>query len=71
VTTGETVWRETGQPGAVLTRVAASHIRVGTFQFFAARRDTDAIRLLVDHAIQRHYPTPPRRTIRPSRCSSA
>ena len=56
VTTGEQVFRETPLPGAVLTRVASSHIRVGTFQFFAARGDTDAIRLLADHVIERHYP---------------
>src|SRR5882757_3112387 len=56
VITGEPVIRETVLPGAVLTRVAASHIRVGTFQFFAARRDTDAIRRLADHVIARHYP---------------
>jgi protein adenylyltransferase len=55
-TTGETVWRETPVPGAVLTRVASSHIRVGTFQFFAARRDTDGVRRLADHVIARHYP---------------
>jgi uncharacterized protein YdiU (UPF0061 family) len=55
VTTGEPVWRETTLPGAVLTRVASSHIRVGTFQFFAARRDVDAIRRLADHVIARHY----------------
>src|SRR5437870_2394832 len=56
VTTGEPVWRETPLPGAVLTRVASSHIRVGTFQFFAARGDLDAIRRLADHVISRHYP---------------
>ncbi|HEX2135229.1 MAG TPA: YdiU family protein [Microvirga sp.] len=56
VTTGETVIRETLLPGAVLTRVAASHIRVGTFQFFAARGDVDGVRLLADHVIARHYP---------------
>ena len=56
VTTGQPVWRETALPGAVLTRVAASHIRVGTFQFFAARSDTEALRLLTDHVIARHYP---------------
>jgi uncharacterized protein YdiU (UPF0061 family) len=55
VTTGEPVWRETTLPGAVLTRVASSHIRVGTFQFFAARGDVDAIRRLADHVIARHY----------------
>ena len=56
VTTGEEVFRETPLPGAVLTRVASSHIRVGTFQFFAARGDTEAIRVLADHVIDRHYP---------------
>ncbi len=54
--TGETVLRDTHVPGAVLTRVAASHIRVGTFQFFAARGDTEGLRLLADHVIARHYP---------------
>ncbi|MBX6373840.1 MAG: YdiU family protein [Acetobacteraceae bacterium] len=56
VTTGEPVYRETPLPGAVLTRVAASHIRVGTFQYFAARGDAEAIRLLADYTIVRHYP---------------
>ena len=56
VTTGEQVFRETVLPGAVLTRVAASHIRVGTFQYFAARGDTEGIRTLADYAIARHYP---------------
>ena len=55
-TTGETVWRETELPGAVLARVATSHIRVGTFQYFAARGDNDAVRRLADHAMERHYP---------------
>ena len=56
VTTGEPVVRETVLPGAVLTRVASSHIRVGTFQFFAVRGDVEALRLLADHVIARHYP---------------
>jgi uncharacterized protein YdiU (UPF0061 family) len=56
VMTGETVWRETPLPGAVLTRVASSHIRIGTFQFFAARGDVDGVRHLADHVIARHYP---------------
>ena len=56
VTTGDVVYRETPLPGAVLTRVAASHIRVGTFQFFAARDDMDKVRQLADYAITRHYP---------------
>ncbi|MCX7644209.1 MAG: YdiU family protein [Rhodobacteraceae bacterium] len=56
VATGEWVLREDRLPGAVLTRVAASHIRVGTFQFFAARQDREALRLLTDHALARHYP---------------
>lgn len=56
VLTGEQVQREQLLPGAVLTRVASSHIRIGTFQFFAARDDQDAIRQLADHVIARHYP---------------
>jgi uncharacterized protein YdiU (UPF0061 family) len=56
VTTGEIVHRETALPGAVLTRVAASHIRVGTFQFFAARGEADRIKQLADYVIERHYP---------------
>jgi uncharacterized protein YdiU (UPF0061 family) len=56
VATGESVWRETPLPGAVLTRVAASHIRVGTFQFFAARSDQARVRALADYTIARHYP---------------
>jgi uncharacterized protein YdiU (UPF0061 family) len=56
VTTGEHVYRETPLPGAVLTRVAASHIRIGTFQLFAARGGVDKVRELADYAIARHYP---------------
>ncbi len=56
VTTGETVWRERPLPGAVLTRVAQSHVRIGTFQFFAARGDVEATRQLADYVIARHYP---------------
>jgi uncharacterized protein YdiU (UPF0061 family) len=56
VSTGERVLRETALPGAVLTRVAASHLRVGTFQYFAARGDTDGTRRLADYAIARHFP---------------
>ncbi|MCK0166426.1 YdiU family protein [Jannaschia sp. S6380] len=57
VTTGETVLRQEGPlPGGVLTRIAASHIRVGTFQVFAARDDVEGLRLLLDHAIARHAP---------------
>ena len=56
VATGEPVARETLLPGAVLTRVAASHIRVGTFQFFAARGDVEGLRALADHVVARHYP---------------
>ncbi len=55
--TGEPVFRDTGAlPGAVLTRVASSHLRVGTFQFFAARNDPDRVRQLADYAIARHDP---------------
>ncbi len=56
VTTGEQVFRETSLPGAILTRVATSHLRVGTFQYFAARGDAEGIRNLADYAIARHYP---------------
>lgn len=56
VTTGDQVFRETALPGAVLTRIAASHLRVGTFQFFAARGETEIVRQLADYAIARHYP---------------
>src|SRR5437660_105563 len=56
VMTGESVMRETMLPGAVLTRVASSHIRVGTFQYFAARGDTEGVRRLADHGIGRLYP---------------
>jgi uncharacterized protein YdiU (UPF0061 family) len=56
VETGESVYRETARPGAVFTRVASSHLRVGSFEYFAARRDTDAVKTLAEYAIDRHYP---------------
>jgi serine/tyrosine/threonine adenylyltransferase len=56
VATGETVFRGEALPGAILTRVAASFVRVGTFQYFAARNDVDAVRRLADYVIDRHYP---------------
>jgi serine/tyrosine/threonine adenylyltransferase len=56
VTTGELVFREIPMPGAVLTRVAASHLRVGTFQYFAVRQDSEGVRTLADYSISRHYP---------------
>jgi len=56
VTTGEQVFRERALPGAVLARVAASHVRVGTFQYFTARGDQDAVRELLGYVIARHYP---------------
>jgi uncharacterized protein YdiU (UPF0061 family) len=56
VTTGEEIMREQCLPGAILVRVARSHIRVGTFQYFAARQDLEAVRLLADYVIARHYP---------------
>jgi uncharacterized protein YdiU (UPF0061 family) len=55
-TTGQPVYRERILPGAVFTRVAQSHIRVGTFQYFAARGQVDHLRILADHVIDRHYP---------------
>jgi serine/tyrosine/threonine adenylyltransferase len=66
VTTGEVVIRETVLPGAILTRVASSHIRVGTFQFFASRGDVEGVRLLADFVVARHYPDAAR-TERPYR----
>ncbi len=54
--TGEYIRRETMLPGAVLTRVAASHLRVGTFQYAAARGATDELRALAEYALRRHYP---------------
>ncbi len=56
LTTGEEIRRERALPGAILVRVAGSHVRVGTFQYFAARGDTDSLRLLADHVIARHFP---------------
>jgi uncharacterized protein YdiU (UPF0061 family) len=57
VTTGEQVFRDTGpMPGAVLTRVAQSHIRVGTVQYFASLGDEASVRVLLDHVIERHFP---------------
>ena len=56
VTSGDPVLRETILPGAILTRVAQSHIRVGTFQVFSARRDFDSLRDLLEYSIARHYP---------------
>lgn len=54
--TGETVWRQTALPGAVLTRVAASHIRVGTFQWAAAQENDAALRALTEYTLRRHFP---------------
>lgn len=56
VTTGQLVQRETALPGAILTRVAASHIRVGTFQALAAQNDIQGLQALFDHSIARHFP---------------
>jgi serine/tyrosine/threonine adenylyltransferase len=56
VATGQPVYREQPLPGAVFTRVAASHVRVGTFEYFAARGDLEALRLLLGFVIARHYP---------------
>ncbi|MCD1269894.1 YdiU family protein [Microbacterium sp. MEC084] len=59
IATGQTVYRETALPGALLTRVASSHLRVGSFQYAAAMRDPELLRRLVDHAIRRHHPELP------------
>lgn len=56
VTTGEPVYRDVVQPGAILTRVAASHIRVGTFQYASAIDDAEALKALADYTLNRHYP---------------
>jgi len=56
VSTGENVMREEMLPGAVLARVASSHLRVGTFQYFAARDERDKVKQLADYTIQRHFP---------------
>ncbi|MBK9036447.1 MAG: YdiU family protein [Myxococcales bacterium] len=58
VTTGESVWRERPLPGAVVARVAASHLRVGTFEYFAARGEHDMVARLTDYALERHGPWP-------------
>jgi uncharacterized protein YdiU (UPF0061 family) len=56
VTTGEPVFRDSSLPGAIVTRVASSHLRIGTFQFFAARNGHQALKTLCDYTIERHYP---------------
>jgi uncharacterized protein YdiU (UPF0061 family) len=56
VTTGEPVYRDEALPGAVLTRVAASHIRIGTFEYFASRGDISSLKRLADYTLKRHYP---------------
>ncbi|MDZ7840041.1 MAG: YdiU family protein [Gammaproteobacteria bacterium] len=56
IETGERVFRERVEPGAILARVAASHVRVGTFEYFHRRGDRDSVRTLADYVIQRHYP---------------
>ncbi|MEH6470901.1 MAG: YdiU family protein [Halopseudomonas sp.] len=56
VATGESVYRDGGKPGAVVTRVAASHIRVGTFQYFAIRGQKESLTKLLDYTINRHFP---------------
>ena len=56
VTTGDVVARDRFLPGAVLARVASSHVRIGTFEYYAARKDVEALQLLADHVIERHYP---------------
>lgn len=56
VTTGERIFRDVSVPGAILTRVAASHVRIGTFQFFAARGNKAALQALTDHCLSRHFP---------------
>lgn len=54
--TGDLVYREETLPGAILIRIAQSHIRIGTFEFFASHKDLEALKILADHVIHRHYP---------------
>jgi serine/tyrosine/threonine adenylyltransferase len=56
VLTGDDIYRETALPGAIFTRVASSHIRVGTFEYFFAKKDTESVKILADYVIDRHYP---------------
>jgi uncharacterized protein YdiU (UPF0061 family) len=56
VLSGDNVYREKIEPGGVFTRVASSHLRIGTFEYFASRRDHESLRLLLNYAIARHYP---------------
>ncbi len=56
VSSGEPVYRETKMPGAIITRIAKSHIRIGTFQWFSATSDTKNLQILLDYSIKRHYP---------------
>ncbi|MFW8565284.1 protein adenylyltransferase SelO [Orrella sp. 11846] len=56
VRTGDRVWREDVQDGAILTRVASSHLRVGTFQYAAAHEEPEAVKVLIDYALERHFP---------------
>ena len=67
VGTGRPVQRETPLPGAVLTRVASSHLRVGSFQYAASTGDTNLLRRLADHAIARHHPSAAAPNVRSSR----
>lgn len=55
-TTGETVWRETALPGAILTRVASSHLRIGTFEYAASQQNYSLLQTLLEYTIDRHYP---------------
>ena len=57
VTTGEKVFREVLLPGGILTRIAKSHIRVGTFEYFAAQKNTENLKTLADYTIKRHFPS--------------
>ena len=56
IKTGESIVREEVYPGAILTRVASSHVRVGTFQYFAAQKDIKSLKILTDYVLDRHYP---------------
>ena len=69
VSTGETVYRETELPGAILARIAGSHIRVGTFEFASLQGDKAVTQALLDYLIDRHFPKIKEKENQPSPCS--
>jgi len=66
VSSGETINRGVGKPGAIVSRIAESHLRVGTFQYFAARRDLVSLSTLFDYTVNRHFPELAKKTLSPT-----